>query len=67
MLVIQSKKLLKLKIKLLHDHDKYITNQEFNKLALETFTARLAQANLASINNIANLIKKTEFDNKLKN
>ena len=31
-----------------HDHDKYITTQEFNKLRLENFTARLKQANLAS-------------------
>ena len=31
-----------------HDHDKYITTQEFNKLTLEKFTARLKQANLAS-------------------
>ena len=27
-----------------HDHDKYITTQEFNKLTAEDFTARLAQA-----------------------
>ena len=26
-----------------HDHDKYITTQEFNKLVAETFTARLGQ------------------------
>ena len=26
-----------------HDHDKYITTQEFNKLAAEMFTARLGQ------------------------
>ena len=26
-----------------HDHDKYITTQELNKLAAETFTARLGQ------------------------
>ena len=30
-----------------HDHDKYITTQEFNKLASEHFTAGLRQANLA--------------------
>ena len=30
-----------------HDHDKYITTQEFNKLTSEYFTARLKQANLA--------------------
>ena len=49
-----------------HDHDKYITTQEFNKLTSEKFTARLAQANLASKNDIANFVKKTDFDNKLK-
>ena len=27
-----------------HDHDKYITTQEFNTLTAEDFTARLAQA-----------------------
>ena len=31
-----------------HDHDKYITTQEFNKLTAESFTARLAKANLRS-------------------
>ena len=29
-----------------HDHDKYITTSEFNKLTIENFKARLAQANL---------------------
>ena len=28
-----------------HDHDKYITDQEFNELAAWNFTARSAQAN----------------------
>ena len=28
-----------------HNHDKYITTQEFNKLTTENFNARLAQAN----------------------
>ena len=41
-----------------HDHDKYITTQEFNKLTSDNFTARLAQANLASKNDIANFIKR---------
>ena len=41
-----------------HDHNKYITTQEFNKLTTETFTARLAQANVASKNDIANFIKR---------
>ena len=31
-----------------HDHDKYITTQNFNKLLPEDFTAGLIQANLAS-------------------
>ena len=39
-----------------HNHDKYITTPEFNKLSAETFAARLAQANL---------IAKTDFDAKL--
>ena len=30
------------------------------------FTGRLKQANLASRSDIANLVKKTDFDNKLK-
>ena len=36
------------------------------KLTAENFTARLAQANLVSINDIANFVKKADFDNKLK-
>ena len=39
-----------------HDHDKYITTSEFNKLSTENFKARLTQANL---------ITKTDFDAKL--
>ena len=49
MLVIQSKKLtitktneIETKITTDHDHDKYITTQEFNKLTSKTFFARLA-------------------------
>ena len=38
------------------DHAKYITTQEFNKLTRENFAARLTQANLVS---------KTDFNNKL--
>ena len=37
-----------------HDHDKYITTQEFNKSTSENFSGRLAQANLASKTDIAN-------------
>ena len=44
-----------------------ITTLEFNKLTAENFTARFAQANLASKNNIANFVKRANFDNKLKN
>ena len=50
-----------------HDHDKYITTQEFNRLTSENFTARLKQANLASKSDIANFLIKTDFDNTLKN
>ena len=41
-----------------HNHDKYITTQEFNTLAADVFNARLAQANL---------ITKTDFDAILSN
>ena len=41
-----------------HNHHKYIDTQEFNKLADNVFHARLAQANL---------VTKTDFDNKLSN
>ena len=41
-----------------HNHDKYIDNPEFNKLAADVFNARTAQANL---------ITKTDFDSKLSN
>ena len=36
-------------------------------LTSETFSGRLAQAKSASENDIANLVEKTDFDNKLKN
>ena len=38
------------------DHSKYITTQELNKLTAENVAARLTQANL---------VNKTDFDNKL--
>ena len=47
-----------------NDHGKYITTPEFNKLTTENVAAR--QANLASKNDITNFVKKTDFDNKLK-
>ena len=51
-------KLMKLKKKKItdHDHDKYITTQEFNKLTSEHFAAKLAQANLASKSDISNCV-----------
>ena len=39
-----------------HSYDKYIATPEFNKLTAEKFAERLTQANL---------VPKTDFDNKL--
>ena len=41
-----------------HDHDKYITTSEFNKLTTQNFATRLSQANL---------VTRTDFDTKLTN
>ena len=50
-----------------HDHsNKHITTQEFDKLTAQIFAVRLTQANLASKSDIAALVKKTDFDDKLK-
>ena len=52
-------KIEKLRIKVenkIHNHDKYITTPEFDKLTAEKFTARLKQANL---------VTKTDFDKNL--
>ena len=49
-----------------HDHDKYKTNPEFNRLTSENFIARLKQENLATKSDITNFVTKTDFDNKLK-
>ena len=57
--------MLKLKI-LDHDHSKYITTQEFNKLTAENFTARLKQANIVAKVDIADFIEKADFDDKLR-
>ena len=40
-----------------HNHDKYIATLEFNSLAADVFNARLKQADL---------VTKTDFDDKLK-
>ena len=47
-------------------HSKYITTPELNNLIAENFNAKLAQGNLASKNAVANWVKKTDFDDKLK-
>ena len=49
------------------DHSKYIATPKFNKLTTESFTARLKQANLATKGDIADFVKKTDFDDKPKN
>ena len=41
-----------------HNHDKYITTTEFNTMAAVVFKARLAAQ--------TDLIRKTDFDSKLK-
>ena len=38
-----------------------------NKLTAENFTVRLKQANLATKDDIDGFVKKTDFDDKLKN
>ena len=43
-----------------HDHDKYITTQEFNKSTSENLSKQ-KQANLASKSDISNFIKKGRF------
>ena len=45
----------------------HIIQIKVNKLTEVNFAARLAQANLASKNDLANFVKKTDFDKKLKN
>ena len=49
------------------DHSKYITTPEFNKITAENFAARLSQTNLGSKDDVAVLVNKTEFDDKLRN
>ena len=51
---------MKLKIKLL------LVMIMINVLLFKNFTARLAQTNLASKSDIANFVKRTDFDGKLK-
>ena len=50
---------MKLKKKITdHNHDKYTTTPEFDKLTTRNFVARLKQANLASNSDIANFVKR---------
>ena len=44
----------------------YNTNQEFNKLKKENFTARLRQAKLAAKTDISDFVKVKDFYGKLK-
>ena len=74
MLVIQSKKTdYNTKINVTekkitnHEHGKYITTAEFDKIIAKNFAARLAQGNIASKSDFADFVKKTGFDDKLKN
>ena len=41
-----------------HNHDKYITTREFNRLTTENFKARLARANLITKTNLDTELKK---------
>ena len=50
-----------------HDCDRYTTTKEFNKLTAQALVSRLSQENLTGRNDIAKIVKKTDFDNKLKN
>ena len=49
-----------------YDCDRYITTPGFNKVTSENFTARLKQENLVSKIDIVKFVKKTDFDNKLR-
>ena len=65
-LLIVAIQLKKLRKKIDHNHDKYITTQELNKLAKENCAAILKKAKLATNADIADFVKKTDFDDKLK-
>ena len=48
-----------------HKYDKYIAPKEFNKLTSENFATRLTQGKLATKADIADIVKKTDFNEKL--
>ena len=56
---------MKLKKKTNHNHDKYVTTCKL-KFTAEMFDFRLKRVHLASKTYIANFVKKTDFDNELK-
>ena len=58
---------LKTKLQLIMIMVNIFTTQEFNKLTSESFTASLKQGNLGSKNDIADFVKKKDFDDKPKN
>ena len=49
-----------------YNNNTYNTNQEFNKLKKENFTARLRQAKLAAKTDISDFVKVKDFYEKLK-
>ena len=49
----------------IHDHSKYITTPEFNKLTEEDFGAKLAKEKLVNKSDIATFVKMTDFDKHL--
>lgn len=53
---------MKLKKKIDHDYEIYITTQQLNKLTKENFTARLKEAKIATKAHIVDLMRKTDFD-----
>ena len=46
------------------DYSKCITTQEFNKLMVDNFAAKLVQVDSATKADIADSIKETDFDKK---
>ena len=49
-----------------HDHRKIVTTHKFNKLTADNFAARLEQEKSATKDDIADFVKKTDFNNKIK-
>ena len=50
----------------IHDHDKYITTSDFNKLTKENFDDRLEQANQRIKHYFGDFIRKKNLDEKLR-